>query len=237
MQQAYADYIAGIHGAFALLAALRHRKNTGSGQYIDMAQLEALIGVFPQAFMQYFMTGSVPGTMGNSHPAMAPHNNYRCRGEDRWVSIAVGSETEWNHLCAAMGNPSWTEDEKFADRYVRWKNREELDRLISRWTIAHTDVDVMEILQKAGVAAMPCMDVEARYFDPHFKERNMFPEVTHPESGAFVVTNTPWKMSKVPDELHKGAPRLGEHNDYVFGKLLGLSKEEIGRLEQEKVIY
>ena len=237
MQQPYADYLAAIHGAFALLSALYYRKNTGEGQYIDMAQMEALMSVFPQAYMDYFINGRDTGTIGNRHPTMIPHNNYRCSGEDKWVSIAVESEEEWEDLCDAIGNPSWTNDERFADKYSRWENGEELDKLITQWTIQRTDYDVMEILQKAGVAAVPCMDIEARYFDPHFQERKVFTEVTHPESGSYIITNTPWKMSKTPIEIKDGAPMYGEHNEYVLKELLGLTEEEIAKLEEEKVFY
>ena len=237
MQQAYADFIAAIHGAFALLAALYHHKNTGEGQYIDMAQLEALISVFPQAFMEYFMNDRVIGTLGNRHPTMAPHNNYRCKGEDKWISVAVNSEEEWKALCQALGEPSWTDQERFADKYSRWTNQEELDKLLSYWTINHTDYEAMDVLQKAGVAAAPCMDAEERYFDAHFQEREVYTEITHPISGTFVITNTPWKMSKSPNKIRGGAPMYGEHNDYVFGELLGLPQEEITRLIEEKVLY
>ncbi len=237
MQQAYADYVAAIHGAFGLLSALYYRKNTGEGQYIDMAQMEALMSVFPQAFMEYFMNGRVLGTMGNSHPVMIPHNNYRCRGEDKWVSIAVNSDEEWISLCQALGEPSWIRDERFTDKYARWENIEELDKLISEWTIEHTDYEAMDILQKAGVAAAPCMDVEQRYFDPHFREREVFKEITHPQSGTFVITNTAFKMTKTPGQIRGGAPMIGEHNNYIFKDLLGLSQEEIAKLEEEKVIY
>ncbi|MDY7018567.1 MAG: CoA transferase [Chloroflexota bacterium] len=237
MQQAYADFIAAIHGAFALLAALYHHKNTGEGQYIDMAQLEALISVFPQAFMEYFMNDRVIGTLGNRHPTMAPHNNYRCKGEDKWISVAVNSEEEWKALCQALDEPSWTDQKRFADKYSRWTNQEELDKLLSYWTINHTDYEAMDVLQKAGVAAAPCMDAEERYFDTHFQEREVYTEITHPRSGTFVITNTPWKMSKSPNKIRVGAPMYGEHNDYVFGELLGLPQAEIARLIEEKVLY
>jgi len=237
LQQAYADVNSALHGAFAALAALYYRQRTGKGQYIDLAQLEAVISIAGEAIMEYIMNGRVLGTLGNRHPTMCPHNNYRCKGEDKWVSIAVKTEEEWKGFCQAMGNPPWTKEEKFADRYSRLRNQEELDRLISQWTINYTDYEVTDILQKSGVAAAPCLDTEGRFFDPHLQERQTYLEVEHPTTGVDWVANTTWRLSENPTEIRYRSPLLGEHNSYVFKELLGMPEEEITRLEAEKVLY
>ena len=170
---------------------------------------------------------------------MAPHNLYPCKGEDRWVSIAVANEEQWKGFCRAIGNPSWTTDEKFADGFGRLKNRKELDRLVSGWTKNHTPYEVMEILQREGVAAMPSPDDEERCFtDPHTKERKSFVEIKTPDIEQPVpVYNVPWRLSETPGEVRTCAPMLGEHNEYVYGDILGFSKAEIETLEEEKVLY
>jgi benzylsuccinate CoA-transferase BbsF subunit len=237
LQQAYADINSSLHGAFAVLAALHYRKRTGKGQHIDMAQMEAVISIAGEAVMEYTMNGRVLGTLGNRHPTMCPHNNYRCKGEDKWVSIAVQTEEEWKSFCQAIGNPPWTEDEKFADAFSRLRNQEELDRLVSEWTINYDYYEITEILQSAGVAAAPCLDTEGRFFDSHLQARQTYMEVEHPATGVDWVANSAWRLSENPTEIHHRSPMLGEHNSYVLKDLLHMTDEEIAQLESEKVIY
>jgi benzylsuccinate CoA-transferase BbsF subunit len=236
-QTPYLDVNSSIHGAFAVLAALYHREKSGKGQYIDMAQIETGASVIGEAFMEYFMNGRVMGTNGNRTPNMAPHNNYPCIGEEKWVSIAVKTEEEWRAFREAIGSPEWTRDERFSDRSGRKQNEEELDALVSAWTIEHTEYEVMEMLQKAGVAAVPCLDLMDRFSDPHFEARGVHLHVEHPATGVDIVAGIPHKMSATPCDVHRPAPMLGQHNEYVFGTLLGRSKEEIDRLIEEQVIY
>ena len=237
MQQAYADINASLHGVFAILIALRHRELSGEGQYVELSQMEALISTMAQPIMQYTMAGHVLGTIGNRSNIMSPHNVYRCKGDDKWVSIAIRTEEEWRSFCNATGNPPWTRMEIFSDGYRRLDHQEQLDWLISQWTADKTHYEVMEMLQKAGVAATPCADTEDRFLDPHFQAREVHIPVEHPATGVDWIPGMVCKLSKTPGGVRKPAPLLGQHNQYVFGKLLGLSKETIGRLEAEKIIY
>ncbi|MFC1896772.1 CaiB/BaiF CoA transferase family protein, partial [Thermodesulfobacteriota bacterium] len=163
--------------AFAALAALHHRSQTGQGQYVDLAQPEALVCLTGDVIMDYTMNGRVRSRDGNYDDIMAPHNCYRCRGEDKWVSIAVSTEEEWTVFCEAMGNPEWANEERFGDMYARWRNRKELDALVEKWTTTHTHYEVMEILQGAGVPAMPCFNSEELFKDRHLKDRGVFAQV------------------------------------------------------------
>jgi benzylsuccinate CoA-transferase BbsF subunit len=236
-QTPYLDVTSSIHGAFAVLSALYYRERTGKGQYIDMAQIEVGASVIGEAFMEYFMNGRVLGTMGNRSPTMAPHNNYPCLGEDRWVSIAVDTEEEWRSFCAAIGNPPWVKQKRFNDKFNRQRNLEELDRLISAWTINFSNYEVMDILQKAGVAATPCLDLTERFSDPHYAARGTHLQVEHPATGVDIIAGIPFKLSGTPGEVRRHAPLLGEHNDYVFRELLGRTESEIAQLIEEKVIF
>ncbi len=237
LQQAYADVNSALHGAFTVLAALHYRKRTGKGQFIEMAQLEAVIGIAGEAIMEYVINGNVLGTMGNYYPTMCPHNNYRCADEDKWVSIGVKTEEEWESFCRAMGDPAWSCDPKFADKYQRQNHRQELDRLITEWTSSRTCYEATEILQQHGVAAAPCLDTEGRFFDSHLQARKTYLEVDHPTTGTDFIANSAWALSDAPTEIRHRSPLLGEHNGYVFKELLGLSEEDIAGLEAEKVIY
>jgi benzylsuccinate CoA-transferase BbsF subunit len=187
--------------------------------------------------MDYTMNGRVQSRKGNQDRIRAPHNCYRCQGDDKWVSIAVSTEGEWQAFCEAIGNPEWTGDERFCDAYSRWKNQEELDRLVGEWTINYTHYEVTECLQKAGVAAMPSLSNEEIISDAHFKERNLAVEIEHPVMGKQLVVGPPWRLSETPARVTKSSPLIGEHNEYVFGELLGMSSEEIARLMDEEIIY
>ena len=232
-----ADANSAIHGALAVLMALYYRKKTGKGQNIELSQLEALISVMGEAFLDYFMNERSVELVGNRDSRMAPHNNYRCKGEDEWISLAIFTDEEWRRFSEAIGAPIWTKQKKFTDTYGRWKNREELDDLISAWTSERTKEECVSLLQKAGVAATPCLDIEGRFLLPHFQEREVYVTVEHPKAGAEWVVGIPWKLSDTPGKVRRAAPLLGQHNDYVFGEILSLSKLEIERLKQKKVIY
>jgi benzylsuccinate CoA-transferase BbsF subunit len=232
-----ADLRPGTSAAFAILAALNHREETGEGQFIDFSAREALSSPLGEIIMDYTMNGRVRTRSGNRDDCMAPHNCYRCKGEEKWTSIAVSSDDEWEVLCRAMGNPAWAADGRFADQLGRWQNREELDRMIESWTENHTPYDLMDMLQTAGVAAVPAFSNEELFNDPHCKARECFAPVDHPEEGELYIVAPPWKFSETPAEATMAAPLLGEHNRYVFGELLGVSEEQISQMEADKVLY
>jgi benzylsuccinate CoA-transferase BbsF subunit len=231
------DLRVGTVSAFALLAALIHRQKTGEGQYIDLSSSECISALVGPQLMEYTMNKRSPFRSGNQDSIMAPHNCYRCKGNDKWISIAVATDEEWNAMCRAMGNPAWTRDEAFTDIYSRWKNRTKLDELIGKWTINYTHYEVMELLQSSGVAAMPSFSAEEILSDPHVKARGLINEVQHPVLGKKVVINPSWKHSETPARIHKASPLLGEHNEEVFGDLLGMSEEEVKKLESAQIIY
>ncbi len=234
----WGDPVGANHSAFAILSALHHRKKTGLGQYIELSQWEGLINISPENILDYTLNQRVRNRQANRDEYMAPHNAYHCAGGDlMWVTIAVASDEEWEALCKAMGDPEWAKDEKFADSLSRWKNQEEMDRHIEEWTMDYTQYEVTEKLQKVGVAAFPCLSNRGLVEDPHLNDRDFFEEHDHPEIGKRKYDGILWKMSKTPGKIRHRAPLVGEHNDYVFGELLGMSQEEIDRLEEEKVLY
>jgi crotonobetainyl-CoA:carnitine CoA-transferase CaiB-like acyl-CoA transferase len=236
-KHAYADPTASLFGAFAVLAALRYKERTGKGQHIDLSQWEATTSLIGEAIMDYTMNKKVRGCQGNRHPTMVPHGFYPCQGSDKWVSIAVKTEKEWSGLCKAIGNPSWTKDPIFADKYKRLQNVAAIDKHVSEWTSKHTDYDAANILQKNGVAASPVLTTDCLFTDPHFNDRHTFIDVDHPVVGGEVIYGLPWKLSGTKPKPPRHAPLLGEHNDYVFGEILSLSKKEIEQFINEKIIY
>ncbi|MQG31560.1 MAG: CoA transferase [SAR202 cluster bacterium] len=237
LKHAYADIVGALHSVFAIVSALHQKERTGQGQYIDVSMLRATVATMGAGLMEYEMTGRVMGPKGNYDPAMAPYGNYPCQGDDAWVSIAVRTEDEWQGLKTGMDNPAWCEEERFSSRYSRLENRRDLDDNLSAWTRERTPGYITELLQANGVAAIPVMGAEDRLFNPHFKERGLYSDIEHPSLGAEPVYNIMWNLERTPPSIHRHAPLLGEHNQKIFGGLLGMAEEEITRLEEDQVLW
>ena len=231
------DLRAGTQATFAILAALYHRQKTGEGQYIDCSSSECISTLVGVEMMEYTMNGRSLKRTGNTDPVMAPHNVYRCKGDDKWVSIAVGDQEEWKALVHAMGDPAWAKDEKFADPFRRHENAAELDAHMAEWTINLTHYDVMMKLQAAGVAAMPSFCATEILEDPHTKARELFTAVEHPLLKTQYVMNPAWKLSETPATIRKPGPCLGEDNVEVFTTLLGMTEAEVKELEEKQILY
>ena len=232
----YADHVAGLVAALALLGALEYRRRTGEGQYIDVSQVEAMSSLLGSAILDYNVSGKPVEPIGNSSSQAAPHGVYRCRGNDRWGAIGVFSDEEWQGFKRALGNPPWAEEEKFATSPGRLENTKELDRLIETWTEKHTAEEVMTLLQQQGVAAGTVQDASDLANDPQLRARGFFIELDHPERGKTISDATPIRLSDNPAKYTRAAPVLGQDNDYVYKQLLGMSEDEVGKLRQQGVI-
>jgi crotonobetainyl-CoA:carnitine CoA-transferase CaiB-like acyl-CoA transferase len=232
---AYADATAGLHAAFAVMAALRYRQMKGKGQYIDLSMREALTPLLGEAIMDYKMNRRVPEPIGNRHPRMSPHGCYHTKGHDKWIIIAVASDKAWRALCGVMDNPRWSRDERFDNVAGRLTHQDEIDKSLNEWTAKHDNVELAKVLQSHGIKAGAVLNAAGMINDPHLKQRGFFQKVEHPEAGRHIMPGISWKMSRTPGRIERPAPCFGEHNRYVFGELLGMSDVEIGQLAQEGV--
>jgi benzylsuccinate CoA-transferase BbsF subunit len=223
--------------AFVILAALIYRHRTGEGQYIDLASQETIAVLAGDVLLDYFMNHRVPGRKGNKDEWMAPHNCYCCQGDDKWVSIVVTNDSEWQALCKVMEQTDLVEDARFTHPSDRVKNQGVLDDLITQWTKDKDYYEVTKLLQKAGVAAAPSLSSEGLFHDPHLREREIYSQLDHPFMGKDWVIAPPWRLSETPARITRHSPLLGEHNDEILNQLLGMSREEIIELEKEEVIY
>ena len=231
------DYLVGTMMVHSILSALWHRRKTGEGQRIEAAMAEVISGMLPEAFLDYTMNGRVAERIGNRDPNMAPHNVYRCAGDDQWVAIAVQSNEEWERLCRIMGRAELASDARFASLKARKGNEDELDEMVSEWTKRLSPMEVTEILQGKGIAAGPVMDAVALLGDPHFRERGIIVEMEHTEVGTREVAGLPIRFGDIERPAYYSAPLLGEHNDAVVGALLGYEAAEIERLKAERAVY
>ncbi|HEY78750.1 MAG TPA: CoA transferase [Dehalococcoidia bacterium] len=233
---AHADHVAGLVAALAMLGALEYRRRTGEGQYIDVSQVEAMASLLGDAVLEYTADGRSPEPMGNRSAEAAPHGIYRCRGDDRWCAIAVFNDEEWCRFCRVLGDPSWSEDSRFATSARRLENADELDGWVERWTIQHTAEEVMNRLQAAGIAAGVVQDARDLVNDPQLRSRGFFVELGHPELGKTVSDAVPIRLSRTQARYRRAAPTAGQDNDYVFRDLLGMSAGDITALRKQGVI-
>jgi len=232
---AYTDVIAPRFGVAALVAALDYHRKTGEGQYLDLAQYEAGIQFLTPAILDYQASGRVAGRMGNACPYAAPYGIYPCKGNDCWCAIAVFTSQEWRAFCQVMRNPEWTKDARFTSLLARKQNEDELDRLVGKWTIGFTAEEVMITLQKTGVAAGAVRTTAEIQEDPQLKHRHHYWALEHPEIGWHHYDSPSFKLSKTPCELKMPGPCLGQHNEYVYTKILGLPDGEFIELLTEGV--
>lgn len=241
----YPDPNAGIHGAFAVLAALYHRRLSGEGQYIELSQWDCSIELLGDALLGYSMNGTEPERDGNRDPNMAPHGLFRCKdpGEssfgtpiDRWVAICARNDKDWATIARVMGRFELATDPRFATLAARKRNEEELERLIGEWTLELDGDLVVERLQAAGIAAAVSADNKFLAEDPQLNARGYFCELLHPEVGVRKHAGIPWRMSRTPSVISRHAPLLGEHTDVVLSDLLGMTGQEIAKLKKEGVL-
>ncbi|MBI4985111.1 MAG: CoA transferase [Rhodocyclales bacterium] len=236
VENAFSDPYAGIMGAFAIVTALHHRRNTGQGQHVDFSQQEVVMQMVGPAYMDYAFNGRVGGPKSNEHPlaAMAPHGVFRCKGDDRWISIAVGSDAEWQALVDAMGKPAWTTD--FSTASARLANIDALHFGIGEWTAQSDDRELAALLQQRGVAAAPVLNVADLLHDPHYKARGTYIEVEHPLGFRETIYGAYVKLSRSAPDVRPG-PLIGQDNERVFKGILGMKDDEYADLVKRKVIY
>ncbi len=183
------------------------------------------------------MNGTQPPRNGNRVAGMAPHGIFPCAGEDRWLSIACGSDEEWRSLCGVMGRPELADDPRFRSLAGRKANEDELERIVSEWTSTLDPFEATTRLQAAGVAAFPPLMNRELAEDPHLNARRFFVEKEHPEVGVRKHAGIPWRMSETPCAVWRAAPTMGQDNHYVFGELLGMSSQQITDLSERQVIF
>ena len=235
----YTDYTSGEHTVFAVMAALMHRLRTGQGQFIDISQTQATSSTIPEILMDFSANGRSGSRMGNQDTAMSPHGCYPCQGDDRWITIAVATDGQWQAVCRVLGQDGWAADTRFEDSLSRWKNRGKLDALIGPVTISWDAHDLMHALQKEGVAAGAVFDSKDLLFDPHLGERGFYEVVTHHDRTGIPplpYAGRPWKLSKTPAVPSKAAPLMGEHNTLILSELLGKTANEMAALEESGII-
>jgi crotonobetainyl-CoA:carnitine CoA-transferase CaiB-like acyl-CoA transferase len=230
------DPIGALHGAFAVLAAIRDRDQTGLGQLVEVPLVETALNVAAEQFVEYGASGTLLGRHGNAHPQAAPHGVYRASG-DAWVAIAVMDDEQWARLTDAVGRDEWRHDAALATSEGRVAARERLDAGLAQWCASRSPEEVVEALWPIGVPAAPLVAPHEVLSLPQTESRGFFETVTHPVIGALRVPAFPARLSSRTLPYHQGhAPLLGQDNQALLGGWLGLDDTELAALEHDGVI-
>jgi crotonobetainyl-CoA:carnitine CoA-transferase CaiB-like acyl-CoA transferase len=235
---AFSDMASGYCAALAVLAALWERAAQGGGRCIDLAQLECLAAMLAPLLRKALRGAPIPDALGNRSPegAAAPDGVYRCGDDDsgrqRWCAISVFDDAEWHAFAAAIGSPPWSSERRFATPADRSAHRDELDRLVERWTRARSPEAVMHTLQAAGVAAGLVADARDLATDPQLAARGYWARC----SDGTILDGVVPRLSHTPGAVAAPGPRLGEHTDDVLHELLGMEQSAIGRLRRDAII-
>ncbi len=231
---AYGDPNAGALAAGAAIAALHHRRRTGEGQHVEVAQWEAMIGNIGEFILGYQMDGAMPESVANRHISRA-QGVYECATDDEWVAISIGSDTEFAALCGVIGEPALAHDARFTDVVSRRHHHDELDAIVKAWTRTRAQDEAAREMQSAGVSAAPVLRIPALMANEHLRARGFWETISQSDAGSWDMEGPVWRMSRTPAHVRIPPPMFGEHNAYVFRDLLSLSDDEIAQLETDGV--
>ena len=225
----YGDPIVGWHAVVAIMAALFHRRLTGEGQFIELSLQENAMGFFPEALLEYSLTGHTQQRLGNRHARYAPQGCYPCFGDDMWMVLTVRSDEEWGRLAKVLTLPEAL-DQRFDTIEGRREHHDEIDQLISRWTSRLDHHEASRRFQDVGVPAAPVLANWELISNLHYFERGFYIPIPHKEMGVFPYPGMPWQITGMPWALRMPPPLLGEHNRLVLTRLLGMDEAEIDDL-------
>ncbi|HEX9454672.1 MAG TPA: CoA transferase [Candidatus Binatia bacterium] len=232
------DFMGGVTGAFGVVLALIERKKTGRGQWIDSAQQEIGASLLGPKYLEYTVNKREPQPEGNRSLIAAPYGPYQCKGDDRWCVISVYNDDEWQRFAELLEKSGLKRDAKFSTHLQRVRHKDELDKWVSSWTMQHDPYEVMELVQGVDVCAAVVQDVEDQFKnDKQYAATGYLVNLKEPEAGDVVTENVPMRMSLTPGKVRGVAPLMGEHTHEIAKNLLGLSDDEIKKLDDEKVLY
>ncbi len=230
-----ADYVAGLFGALGAVTALLHRKNGGPGQQVDVGLYEGLFRLLEYLPAEYKLLGRVRERSGGRAGSAAPVGIYRA-GDGAWACITCSTDRTWQRLADTMGRAELKTDPRFDTNPHRVANATELDRLVQDWMSDLTGAQVVEQCDEGGVPASLVYTIADICADPQYAARENIVEVEHPAIGRMPVPGVVPKFSETPGTVRSAAPAIGQHNDEIYGGLLGLSAEEMATLQAERII-
>ena len=243
----YSDYHTGVFQPAAIIGALLQRRFHSQAATMESSIFKSGAVTAGPAVLDYQVNRRLPERRENRDLLGSPHGVYPCRGENRYCAIAVFTEEEWRSFCRVLGNPPWSQEPRFATALDRWRYQDELDRLVSQWTVQHNPQEVMERMQQAGVAASIVSQGRDLFESPHLKARGFYRDTKYYraergtaasqwQEGRSISWTTPVSLSQTPMEFGHYS-NIGEDNPYVFEQLLGLPLGQVARLAAEEVVF
>lgn len=228
------DYGTGLYGALGAVLALLNRQKTGQGQAVDVSLLDTAVSFTETVFAEYQVLGKERSAMGNRRPYTAPTDMYGAK--DGYVNISVSADRFWPKFCGVIGEKNYAQDSRYNSNRVRYKNQEFLNALARKWVAERTVEEVVETLTAAGIPVGPVYSIPQVMQDEHIRSRKMIVELEYPDTGKVPVPGLAVKLSRTPGALDQRGPELGEHNQQVYGELLGYSEQRLAGLKKAGVI-
>jgi len=228
------DVGASLHAAFAVMTALWHREKTGEGQSIDVSMQECMVSILEGGIPRWTVGKELLAPIGSMNPHECPMAAFRCK--DGHIIIATVGDEHWERFCRAFNRPDWAADPAYRTKRQRWEKKYFLQEEIEKITTRYTVKEVGEMMDRERVANSPIMNIQQVVDDPHLSERGYFVEVDHPVIGKAKIPGIPFKMSETPGAVERPSPLVGEHNEFILGKYLGISKGEIDKLKEEGAV-
>lgn len=220
---------AGWLAAVATMVALFHRRVTGRGQHVDISEQEALASTVRPNVTMYSYEGRNLGRLKDTFARILPCN-------DGYISLSITVDAHWPHIVKAMGNPEWAQNEALNTRMGRATNYNLMEQKMVPWLMKYTRDELFEMSQRYDFILFPLNTVKDLYSNDHYAARGFFQRWEHPVAGAWPYPRTPYLLSATPPRFYQPAPLLGQHNDEVYGRLLGHAEEELVALGQLGVI-
>jgi crotonobetainyl-CoA:carnitine CoA-transferase CaiB-like acyl-CoA transferase len=230
-----ADYMSGLYGVVGVLLALRSAERTGGGQIVDLGLYEAMFRVLDELAPAYAKFGTVRGRTGADTFNSVPHSHYPT-ADGKWVAIACTNDKMFARLAGVMGQPALATPERFGGVKARLAAREEINRIVTRWTRSLPQKEVLAQCAAGEVPCGPIYDIAEIFLDPHYAARGNLLRIQDPRAGEITVPNVVPRLSGTPGRVTHLGPALGAHNAEVYGQLLGLTAQELAMLAKDGVV-
>ena len=233
---AIGDVLGGMNLTIGVLTALHARELSGKGQRVDVALVDSVISSLETGTQRYFASGKLPRRIGNRYASAYPYDSFKAK--DGSFVIGCGNDKLFNLLCTrVLHREDLLTDPRFLNNALRCENHAALKVEIEKWSTTVTAEEAYDAINAAGVPASPINDLHQISHDPHVVEdRQMFIPVKHPVIGDMRVNGNPVKLLDMMPEVVTCAPALGQHNEEIYGQLLGLGKEQLEALAEDHVI-
>lgn len=228
------DASAGIHMAFALMAAVYHRDRTGEGQYVDVSMMDTAFSTLENFVVTKTITGTAPTRNGNANLGSAPFNTFLSK--DGYVAIAVANNSLFEKFTTLMDRKDLQNDERYKTNFDRKINEAELNGEVQKWVAERTTAEICALLDEKGIPVGPILGIDQLVEDPQIKEREMLVEIDHPVLGTVQYPGNPLKYSETKVETFMRAPLLGEHSEEVLSSVLQMNQEEIKELTEKGIV-